>query len=172
MLLRLPRNWLHVLSYHLPSVHCTHTRASARPLGGMALRGLTTVQIQFQTGRDITGNFTSQTCCSWLGCEICFPRQIKSSVDGCLCTQLSLLAFIFLPERGVNIQLVSTAGVPLRSGEEYHWEQTRPLITVSTGYEGSQEGTKWRTVAAAVPEFLDRKVFGEAAIWLEGCWRT
>lgn len=86
-----------------------------------ALRGLTTVQIQFQTRWGIAGNFTNKTCCSWLGCEICFPgREIKSPVDGCLCTQLSLLAFIFLSERGVNIQLLSIAGVPLRSGKEYH----------------------------------------------------
>ena len=41
--------------------------------------------------------------------------EIKSRRDGWLCTQLALLAFISLPEGGVNIKLVSTAGVLLRS---------------------------------------------------------
>lgn len=85
-------------------------------LGGHGMSGLTSGQIQFYTG-----NFTRKTCCRWLGCEICFlSREIKSRCDGWLCTQLSLLAFISLPEGGVNIKLVSTAGVLLRSGKEYH----------------------------------------------------
>lgn len=104
-----------------PDVVQTPQKLTACFLGWHGIEGTHHCKDSIQTGWDITGNVTSKTCCSWLGCEICFPdREIKSPIDGCLCTQLFSLAFIFLPERGVNIQLVSTAGVPLRSRKKCH----------------------------------------------------
>lgn len=63
----------------LHSVLCSHSKARPGPLTSMALQPHP-VQIPFQTGWGSLGGLTSKTCCSWLGCEICFPgSEIKSS---------------------------------------------------------------------------------------------
>lgn len=154
-----------------PDVVQTPQELTACLLGWHGIEWTHHCKDSIQTGWDITGNVTSKTCCSWLGCEICFPgREIKSPIDGCLCTQLFLLAFIFLPERGVNIQLVSTAGVPLRSRKKCHWEQTRPPRKVSTGISRVSRRSKMKGVGSNSSRISMRKVFKAAAVWLEGSW--
>lgn len=43
--------------------------------------------------------FTSKTCCSWLGCEIYFPRQRDQKLSWWMSVYPALLAFFHLPSR-------------------------------------------------------------------------